>query len=151
MDGQLSEYVRMDKETLADRYVEEEGFYASASMCKQVTGDDFEGVMIPVEKIKGKMLLIGGTEDLNLDFEHTVENIKNRLREFGKEKQCAVLSFPGAGHLIEPPHAPLCRSVYFSLLDMCLGWGGRPREHARAQEKSWEHIKEFLNKNVRHL
>lgn len=70
-------------------------------------------------------------------------------------------SYPGAGHLIEPPYAPHVRAVrpskeriqsidflpqkYHDLLFMC---GGYPVQHAFAQEDSWNKVLNFLRREL---
>lgn len=56
------------------------------------------------------------------------------------------LIYEGAGHLIEPPYAPLNCHTRFQGRSMI--WGGRPKQHAYAQLDSWQRQIEFLNKNL---
>lgn len=61
-----------------------------------------------------------------------------------KKSNIELVIYPGAGHLIEPPYAPLCRASYMSSFGMALVWGGKPKEHAYAQKDSWDRIINFL-------
>ena len=62
----------------------------------------------PVENINCPVMLVSGTDDLNVPTDFTVKFIIDRLKENGKEHLCTNLSYPQAGHVIEPPYSPLC-------------------------------------------
>ena len=62
----------------------------------------------PVENINCPVMLVSGTDDLNVPTDFTVKFIIDRLKENGKEHLCTNLRYPQAGHLIEPPYSPLC-------------------------------------------
>ncbi|XP_053387306.1 uncharacterized protein LOC123563546 [Mercenaria mercenaria] len=60
---------------------------------------------------------------------------------------CKLYNYAGAGHLIEPPYAPLARTTksYYRGFGDFVGvanvlWGGETVAHARAQEDSWKRI-----------
>ncbi|CAI9744266.1 acyl-coenzyme A amino acid N-acyltransferase 1-like [Octopus vulgaris] len=55
-----------------------------------------------------------------------------------------VAVYQGAGHLIEPPHAPLCAISYHKSLRGLMNYGGTTKPHAVAQEESWKRIRDFL-------
>lgn len=59
-----------------------------------------------------------------------------------------IVSYPGAGHFLEPPHFPLTSKTYFKFLTTYRSWGGQPKEHARAQELAWTEILSFLDKHL---
>ena len=66
----------------------------------------------PVENINCPVMLVSGTDDLNVPTDFTVKFIIDRLKENGKEHLCTNLRYPQAGHLIEPPYSPLCDSSF---------------------------------------
>uniref|UniRef100_A0A3B3TUJ1 Bile acid-CoA:amino acid N-acyltransferase-like n=1 Tax=Poecilia latipinna TaxID=48699 RepID=A0A3B3TUJ1_9TELE len=76
--------------------------------------------------------------------------IEERLRSAGKSHLLTRLSYPGAGHLIEPPYSPSARTsisdVSAAVITM---WGGHPALHAAAQEDAWKKILDYLEKNLR--
>lgn len=83
----------------------------------------------PVENINCPVMLVSGTDDLNIPTNFTVKFIVDRLKENGKEHLCTNLRYPHAGHLIEPPYSPLCDSSFNkSTKEWCgdayLAWGG---------------------------
>jgi len=59
-----------------------------------------------------------------------------------------IVRYPGAGHLIEPPYAPLNRESWFPALDKLMIWGGNAEDHKTAQESAWKEQIDFLNKNL---
>ena len=107
----------------------------------------------PVENINCPVMLVSGTDDLNVPTDFTVKFIIDRLKENGKEHLCTNLSYPQAGHLIEPPYSPLCdfsfsKSTKEGYGYPYLAWGGEAVAHARAQEDCWPKILHFLRKHL---
>ncbi|KAL5008197.1 hypothetical protein ScPMuIL_013778 [Solemya velum] len=93
-----------------------------------------------------KVLAVIGGDDQFLD---TV--IHQRLLDkmpTNKKSNMEILKYPGAGHLIEPPYMPLCRSSYNKTMMSFILWGGEPKSHAIAQEDSWKRIQEFFHKHL---
>ncbi|XP_019216730.1 acyl-coenzyme A thioesterase 4 isoform X2 [Oreochromis niloticus] len=79
-------------------------------------------------------------------------DIKEMMAQAGNSHLLTVLSYPNAGHLIEPPYTPHTRSSNFRPAGMpekvmCL-WGGQTVEHSRAQEDAWKKILFFLRENL---
>ncbi|XP_039882516.1 peroxisomal succinyl-coenzyme A thioesterase-like isoform X2 [Simochromis diagramma] len=79
-------------------------------------------------------------------------NIKEMMARAGNSHLLTVLSYPNAGHLIEPPYTPHARSSNFKTAKMsekmmCL-WGGQTVEHSRAQEDAWKKMVVFLRENL---
>jgi len=109
--------------------------------------------LTPVENISCPVLLVRGTDDLNVNTGFSVNVIREGLKKHGKENLCSVLSYPGAGHLIEPPYTPHCYACYAKNIgkwsgDYYIAWGGEMKCHARAQENAWPKILNFLRKNL---
>ena len=106
----------------------------------------------PVENINCPVMLVSGTDDLNVPTDFTVKFIIDRLKENGKEHLCTNLSYPQAGHVIEPPYSPLCDFFSKSTKEGCrypyVAWGGETVAHARAQEDCWLKILHFLRKHL---
>ncbi|KFQ87526.1 Acyl-coenzyme A amino acid N-acyltransferase 1, partial [Phoenicopterus ruber ruber] len=55
-------------------------------------------------------------------------------------ESCRLLSYPKAGHLIEPPGSPLCSISSIRGTPRPVVWGGEAQHHAKAQEHSWQEI-----------
>ncbi|CAI5688188.1 unnamed protein product [Oreochromis niloticus] len=77
--------------------------------------------------------------------------IEEALRSAGKSHQFTRLSYPGAGHLIEPPYTPCARASLWKAKPEKLFtlWGGHPAPHAAAQEDAWKRILEFMETHLR--
>ena len=109
----------------------------------------------PVENISCPVLLVFGTDDLNVNSDFAAELIFNRLKAHGKEHLCSILCYSQAGHLIEPPYTPHCYASFSSITakwsgDNYLVWGGEMNAHAKAQEDAWPKILNFLRRNLQH-
>ncbi|CAI9744160.1 acyl-coenzyme A amino acid N-acyltransferase 1-like [Octopus vulgaris] len=65
-----------------------------------------------------------------------------------KKKDVEFIIYEGAGHLLEPPYTPLFNSCYSTYFRGPAIFGGYPRQHAEAQEKSWLKIREFFTENL---
>ncbi|XP_017694427.1 PREDICTED: acyl-coenzyme A amino acid N-acyltransferase 1-like isoform X1 [Lepidothrix coronata] len=99
---------------------------------------------IPVEKARGKVLFVVGEADRSFNSKLFAQLALARLPpESGR-----ILSYPGAGHLIEPPGSPLCSVSSIRGSPRPLVWGGEPQPHARAQEHSWHEIVRFLEQQL---
>ena len=100
---------------------------------------------IPVERSQAKFLLIHGCDDQTYHYSHALY-LANRIRMFGNGK-CVVKLYPGAGHILYPPYTPLCLSAYNPFLGCPIVFGGDVRQHAVAQQNSWQCILNVLNQN----
>ncbi|XP_034276120.1 bile acid-CoA:amino acid N-acyltransferase isoform X3 [Pantherophis guttatus] len=98
---------------------------------------------IPIEKAQGHILFVVGEVDQSFNSKVFAEAAMARAKKHGKNN-CSLLSYPGAGHLIEPPGSPVCYAypLRFSLFPV--RWGGEVKPHAKAQEHSWNEILIFL-------
>ncbi|XP_053888348.1 bile acid-CoA:amino acid N-acyltransferase [Malaclemys terrapin pileata] len=102
-----------------------------------------QGSIIPVEKAQGQLLLVVGESDQNYNSKAYAEEVMERMRRHGR-KNSTLLSYPGAGHLIEPPGSPFCPCSRNPFVVLPLMWGGEAQPHAAAQEHSWREIQKFL-------
>ncbi|XP_053423364.1 bile acid-CoA:amino acid N-acyltransferase [Nycticebus coucang] len=102
---------------------------------------------LPIEKAHGHFLIIVGEEDKNINSKRNAELATDRLRRNGKSNW-TLLSYPGAGHLIEPPYSPLCPASGIITSCSSIHWGGEVIPHAAAQEHSWKEIQKFLRKHL---
>uniref|UniRef100_A0AAY4EN29 Uncharacterized protein n=1 Tax=Denticeps clupeoides TaxID=299321 RepID=A0AAY4EN29_9TELE len=105
---------------------------------------------VAVGGIKCPVLLVVGEDDQNWA---TVESAEDEMMsKAGNDRLLTVLSYPGAGHLIEPPYTPHFRFSNFMLQGqnhkVILLWGGQTEPHAHAQEDSWEKILIFLQQHL---
>ncbi|XP_068004316.1 acyl-coenzyme A amino acid N-acyltransferase 1-like isoform X2 [Melanerpes formicivorus] len=95
---------------------------------------------IPTEKIRGKVLFVVGEADRSVNSKLFAQLAMARM----PPGSCRLLSYPGAGHLIEPPGSPLCSMSSLRGSPRPLVWGGEAQPHAKAQEHSWQEIISFL-------
>ncbi|XP_004638147.1 bile acid-CoA:amino acid N-acyltransferase [Octodon degus] len=102
---------------------------------------------LPIEKAQGHFLFIVGEEDKNLNSKVHAAQATEQLRRNGK-KNWMLLSYPGAGHLIEPPYSPLCCASRIPYVVPAIHWGGEVIPHAAAQEHAWKEIQKFLRKHL---
>ncbi|XP_003407608.2 acyl-coenzyme A amino acid N-acyltransferase 2-like [Loxodonta africana] len=99
--------------------------------------------VLPVEKAQGRILFIVGENDECLNSRVYAEQAVDQLQSHGKSSG-RMLMYPGAGHLIEPPYAPLCYASWSPGFSRPILWGGDPAAHAAAQEHAWEEIQKFF-------
>ncbi|XP_061583430.1 bile acid-CoA:amino acid N-acyltransferase-like [Cololabis saira] len=107
--------------------------------------------IIKLENVSCPLMYIVGEDDLNASSIETADVIEETLRSAGKSELFTRLSYPGAGHLIEPPYSPNSRTSMWSIKPKKLitVWGGHPAPHAFAQEDSWKKILEFMESHLR--
>jgi len=109
--------------------------------------DSKYSAITPCENISSPVLLIYGSDDLNVNSDFSAKQVYERMKQNGKHDLCSVLCYPGAGHLIEPPHIPFCYSSYTGR-HLYMVWEGEAMAHAQAQEDAWSKILEFLRTNL---
>ncbi|XP_066470137.1 bile acid-CoA:amino acid N-acyltransferase [Tiliqua scincoides] len=105
--------------------------------------EEHQGSILPLEKAQGKILFIVGESDMNYNSKAYAMQALKRMREHGKT-HCALLSYPGTGHLIEPPASPFCPCSISPFLPLPVLWGGEAQAHTTAQVNSWREIKTFF-------
>ncbi|EHB18594.1 Bile acid-CoA:amino acid N-acyltransferase [Heterocephalus glaber] len=108
---------------------------------------DISQSILPIEKAQGHFLFIVGEADKNLNTKVHAARATDQLRRNGKNNW-TLLSYPGAGHLIEPPYSPLCCASKISAELQIIHWGGEIIPHAAAQEHAWKEIQKFLRKHL---
>ncbi|XP_075415110.1 bile acid-CoA:amino acid N-acyltransferase-like [Tenrec ecaudatus] len=102
-------------------------------------------VLLPIEKSQAHFLFIVGEADKTMNSKANAEGAIEQLMSHGKNNW-TLLSYPGAGHLIEPCYAPLCSGSW--CLNLPMLWGGEVIPHAMAQEHSWKEIQKFLRQHL---
>lgn len=122
------------------------GFIEFHGTFKEV-GVEASQSFLPIEKAHGHFLFIVGEDDKNVNSKEHANKATERLRRQGKNNW-TLLSYPGAGHLIEPPYSPLCWASKVPNVYTPLYWGGEVIAHAAAQEHSWKEIQKFLRKHL---
>ncbi|XP_051017934.1 bile acid-CoA:amino acid N-acyltransferase-like [Acomys russatus] len=111
------------------------------------TADKDSKYCLPIEQAQGHFLFVVGEDDKNLNSKMHADQATAQLVKSGK-RNWTLLSYPGAGHLIEPPYSPLCKVSRMPYLAPNINWGGEVILHAAAQEHSWKEIQTFLKKHL---
>lgn len=106
-----------------------------------------KAAFLPIEKAQGHFLSIVGEEDKNVNSKAHAQQATERLKRHGK-KNWTLQSYPGAGHLIEPPHSPLCCGSNVPSFHIAMYWRGEVIPHGATQEHSWKEIQKFLRKHL---
>nr|XP_055045752.1 acyl-coenzyme A thioesterase 1-like isoform X3 [Misgurnus anguillicaudatus] len=104
-----------------------------------------------VGKIKCPLLLVNGGDDETLPTVESAEDMEEIMKKAGNLHLLEVLTYPGAGHLIEPPYTPHFRASNFIIHGgekVVMLWGGQTKPHAYAQEDAWRKILAFLQKHL---
>ncbi|KAG7236617.1 hypothetical protein INR49_000741 [Caranx melampygus] len=125
---------------------------SGANMVKNVLdnpmAEENKATLVPIEQAKARFLFVAAEDDLNWDSKAYMDEMVERLKHHGKENYESV-SYPGAGHYLEPPYGPYCPSSVHSLAGKPVLWGGEPRSHAAAEVHLWKKIQEFFRAHLR--
>ncbi|XP_039200171.1 acyl-coenzyme A amino acid N-acyltransferase 2-like isoform X1 [Crotalus tigris] len=112
-----------------------------------VMGDPLDSVhevsTIPVEKAQGHILLVVGEADQGVNSKMFAEAALSRAKKYGKTN-CRLLSYPKAGHMIEPPGSPTCFISSIRGSPISTIWGGEMKSHAKAEEHFWKEVLKFF-------
>ena len=118
----------------------------------QVQGDDpaVKQASIPVENIKGPILLISGDDDQLSPSTLMSKMIMDRLREHKHPFPYKHLRYKGAGHAINLPDLP--REAYptkitHPLTHIVYDLGGDPDINAEAGKQAWNEVLTFLKEH----
>jgi dienelactone hydrolase len=100
---------------------------------------------IPVERIRGPVLLVSGDEDHMWPSTAMAELVVRRARERGFAHQLTHLRYPGAGHnCAGVPGLPVATWIEHPLTGHRYSFGGTPSANARARIDSWPRVITFL-------
>ncbi|KAM3938317.1 acyl-coenzyme A amino acid N-acyltransferase 1-like [Leptodactylus fuscus] len=103
--------------------------------------------VLPIEKARGPIMFLVGEDDQCNDSVLYAKLSIARAEKFGK-KDVSLRSYPGAGHLLEPPGSPLCTASLNSASDVSTMWGGELVGHCKAQEMSWRETLDFFRRYI---
>ncbi|XP_069034223.1 acyl-coenzyme A thioesterase 2, mitochondrial-like [Embiotoca jacksoni] len=104
--------------------------------------------LVPIERATGHFLFAAAEDDQNWDSKSYMDQMVDRLKTHGKDNYESV-SYPGAGHFLEPPYGPYCPSSFHSMVGRPVLWGGEPRAHAAAEVHLWRKIQDFFTTHLR--
>ncbi|XP_068211080.1 acyl-coenzyme A thioesterase 1-like isoform X2 [Palaemon carinicauda] len=103
-----------------------------------------EKLILPLEKSNAAFLILVGTDDRDITSEIQAQLARRYFSSHDYKYSYHVESYPGAGHLIEPPYSPHCY-VYFLhtiMLNLCMG--GTAKYHTECQVDAWEKVRRFF-------
>ncbi|XP_050929066.1 peroxisomal succinyl-coenzyme A thioesterase isoform X4 [Lates calcarifer] len=107
---------------------------------------------VDVGRLQCPLLLVVGEDDQNWPAYESAMDMKEMMERAGNSHLLTILSYPNAGHLIEPPYTPHARSSFFRMVKtrekMMALWGGETVAHSRAQEDAWRKTLVFLRENL---
>jgi fermentation-respiration switch protein FrsA (DUF1100 family) len=110
--------------------------------------DDADAVArarIPVERIRGPVMLISGTDDGSWPSTRYCRMVEESLSAARHPWPVQHLCYEGAGHSINPPYVPTTQVVYRHWVSGRVNTGGgTPALNAAAGEASWPRVLEFL-------
>jgi dienelactone hydrolase len=109
-----------------------------------------ERAAIPVENIRGPILLISGGDDHLWPAAEMSEAIIARLKRNGSAHAPEHLHFAHAGHMLRYPHLPVTArdSRNKHLRGARFSFGGTPVADAEAQTQAWHRAIAFLHANL---
>ena len=100
---------------------------------------------IPVERCRGRLLLLSGREDAMWPSAYGGDRVIDRLRRHGLAHRAEHLAFENVGHYLVAPGQPtaMCASLYDPLAKITLACGGQPRATAEAGRVAWDRMLRF--------
>ncbi|KAM4707501.1 acyl-coenzyme A amino acid N-acyltransferase 1-like [Discoglossus pictus] len=127
--------------------VTELGALKLSDILADTTKPEHQHSVLPLEKARGSILFLVGARDENYNSLKFARDALARARKYGK-KNVHIVSYPGAGHLLEPPGSPFCPVSQSPFFPAPLTWGGELLAHGNAQETSWREIQYFFHTNL---
>jgi fermentation-respiration switch protein FrsA (DUF1100 family) len=107
---------------------------------------------IPVERTRGPIQLVSGTDDQMWGSDVLADIAVRRLQTRGHAFPFRHLRYEGAGHLISVPYGPTTLRVISLTVrgvnDLLLSQGGAPRADAEAGIDAWRDLLQFLEDGV---
>jgi pimeloyl-ACP methyl ester carboxylesterase len=107
-----------------------------------------ERAAIPVERIRGPVLLVSGTDDGLWPSTLFSERVMSRLAAHDHPYPRTHLRYDGAGHAIGPPYVPTTIADAPHPFGGTVHFGGAPQPNAVANADSWPKVLRFLGANA---
>ena len=105
---------------------------------------------IPVENIKGPVMLVSGGDDQMWPSAKFSEMVMERLKNSNFPYRFEHLYYPEAGHVIGAPHAPATVTASFHpIRKLMFAYGGHAKAYAHAAEDSWTKSLAFLKQSLK--
>ncbi|MDR7949444.1 acyl-CoA thioesterase/bile acid-CoA:amino acid N-acyltransferase family protein [Achromobacter aegrifaciens] len=104
---------------------------------------------IKVEDIQGPVMLLSGTDDGSWPSSIYSKMVQDKLAEVNHPYPVEWLDYENGGHSILFPYVPTTQLVYAHPVSGKISTsGGNPKDNARADQESWEGVKQFLDAAV---
>ncbi|XP_066963980.1 acyl-coenzyme A thioesterase 1-like [Macrobrachium rosenbergii] len=100
--------------------------------------------MLPLEESSAAFLFVVSAADRDVNSEVQAQCARQRLSSHDYKQDYKVESYPGAGHLLDPPYSPHCYASFEHSYMAAICWGGTAKYQAIAQVKAWKDIKRFF-------
>lgn len=109
-----------------------------------------ERAAIPVEQIRGPLMLVSGGDDHVWPAAEMAEAIRTRLESCGFPHKIEHLHYPRAGHMLRYPFLPTSsrESRHRHLRNARFSFGGSAAADAHANADSWRHVIRFLHASL---
>ncbi len=105
-----------------------------------------DAARIPVERIKGPVLLLSGTDDGVWPASRFCKMVVDRLAVRPTPSLVQWVNTPHAGHAIRFPYVPTSQATYLHPVSRLLcTTGGQPYADAQAGRESWKAVLQFLH------
>ncbi|TMS10111.1 Acyl-coenzyme A thioesterase 1 [Larimichthys crocea] len=102
----------------------ESGAVMGKNIMSNPLAEENKDCLIPIEQAKGRFLFLASEDDLNWDSKASLDEMVERLKRHGKDNFESV-SYPGAGHYLEPPYGPYCPSSFHVVVDIQRTFDGK--------------------------
>ena len=104
---------------------------------------------IKVEDIQGPVMLLSGTDDGSWPSSIYSKMVQDKLAQVNHPYPVEWLDYENGGHSILFPYVPTTQLVYAHPVSGKISTsGGNPKDNARADQESWEGVKQFLDAAV---
>ncbi|QHE93554.1 palmitoyl-CoA hydrolase [Pandoraea fibrosis] len=123
--------------------------HAKAMLTALDDPDAVERARIPVEKIRGPVMLLSAEDDGSWPSSRYSRMVTERLAARAHPYPVEHLDFDNAGHAIVFPYVPTTQLVYAHPVSGKISTGGgEPSANALADERSWSAVQAFLAQAV---
>jgi dienelactone hydrolase len=117
-------------------------------------GPELARATIPVERIRGAVLLVSGADDRMWPSRWLAERALERLAASRRGRPHSHpylhLTYPGAGHGVgHPPGLPEPPAIFTSGDGTTLDLGGSRAGNARSAQRAWPRVTDFLGQHLR--
>ncbi|XP_049429461.1 peroxisomal succinyl-coenzyme A thioesterase-like [Epinephelus fuscoguttatus] len=150
LDGTIADILAHYYKNAAKTRYNEANEVISRDLMLPITTDP--AFKVDVGRLQCPLLLVVGEDDQNWPAYEAAMDMKEMMERAGNSHLLTILSYPNAGHLIEPPFTPHSRSSLYRTTitgkKIIILWGGEMVAHSRAQEDAWRKMLAFLRENL---